>query len=384
MRILQVHNRYQQSGGEDTVVAAERQLLSSAGHHVDLYQVDNDGIGSLMSKLLTAARVAYSRPARDRLRGVLATARPDVVHVHNLFPLLTPSILDACRDEGVPVVQTLHNFRYVCAGALLLRDGRPCEDCLHGSAYQAALHGCYRGSRAGSLAVAHMIETHRRRGTWHDKVARFIALTEFGRERFSAAGFPADRIVVKPNFVADAGPPRADGPRRGGLFVGRLSPEKGVDHLIEAWRDIDHPLTVIGDGPDGARLRAMAPPTVVFLGAVGRERVRQEMERAAMLFMPSIWYETFGMVVVEAMAAGLPVMASRIGGLPELVQDGRTGLLVDPGNPAAWRHAARCVLQDPERLRAMGTHARSVFEGRFSARENLRLLEGIYRSVSGV
>jgi hypothetical protein len=225
VRILQVHNFYQHVGGEDVVAADEQALLKDRGHETRLFSVSvsNDDIVGFLPKLVAAWQTPYSPGAKARLTGEIASFAPDIVHVHNFFPLLTPAVYDACRDAGVPVVQTLHNYRTICAAALLMRDGKPCEDCIRGTPYQAVFHGCYRGSRLGSLAVARMIATHRYRGTWATKVDRFIAMTEFARNKFVAAGFPPEKIATKPNFVvlAESATP-VDADRHGALFVGRL------------------------------------------------------------------------------------------------------------------------------------------------------------------
>ena len=221
--VLILHNHYQQAGGEDAVAAGERALLREHGHEVHLHSVSNDAIQGLWVKTVTAWRTPYSQWGRRETTRIINETAPDIVHVHNFFPLLSPSVYDACLDAGVPVVQTLHNYRTICPGSLLMRDGKLCEDCIQGTPYQGALHGCYRDSRLGSLAVARMVDTHRRRGTWENKVDRFIALTEFARGKFVQAGFPAQKIVVKPNFVeaAEPGPPAdaegesSEGPRWG-------------------------------------------------------------------------------------------------------------------------------------------------------------------------
>ena len=203
------------------MVASELALLEQNGCDARLWSVSNDVIDGTSSKIKAAVEAPYSRPARDQLARVIGVFAPTVVHVHNFFPLLSPSVYDACRAGGVAVVQTLHHYRTICPGALLVRDGHPCEDCIGGSLYQAALHGCYRGSRIGSLGVSRMVDIHRRRGTWSRKVDRFIALSAFAKSKFVAAGLPADRIVVKPNFAEDR-PVNGSPARAGGLFVGRL------------------------------------------------------------------------------------------------------------------------------------------------------------------
>ena len=272
MRILQIHNVYQQAGGEDAVVDAEHAMLTQAGHRVERYSISNDAIVSLRDKVRTALDAAWSAKQYARIHARLADDRPDVVHVHNTFPTITPAVFHACHDLAVPVVATLHNYRLVCAAATLLRDGRPCERCLTGTAYWGAAHACYRGSWLGSLATAHMIQRHRRLGTWRDKVDRLIVLTEFQKGKLIAAGIPAERLVVKPNFLAN--PPSAAEPparRHGALFVGRLAPEKGVGLLLEAWQRIEYPLTIIGTGPLEQELRGLAPQGVTFL-ALNRGR----------------------------------------------------------------------------------------------------------------
>ncbi len=381
MRILQVHNTYQQAGGEDAVVANEGALLSANGHDVRPWSVDNAAITGPWAQLRTAWQVPYSHDARRELAGVIADFGPDVVHVHNFFPLITPSVYDACRDAGVPVVQTLHNYRTICAGALLVRSGRPCEDCIGGSPYQGALHGCYRGSRLGSLAVARMIARHRGQGTWRTKVDRFIALTEFAKAKFVEAGFPAEKIAVKPNFVEDARPQEAETARNGALFVGRLSPEKGIGTLLTAWRDLDAPLRIAGDGPLLGMAQGSASPNVVPLGNLPPEAVNQEMARAAFLVMPSDWYEGFPVTLAEAFCRGLPVIASRLGAMAEIVDDGVTGLHFTPGDPQDLAAKVRWAANHPEEMRRMGANARRAYEERYTPEANYRLLMTIYEDV---
>jgi glycosyltransferase involved in cell wall biosynthesis len=380
MRILQIHNRYQQRGGEDAVVEAERRLLARHGHDVHVWSVGNDPIQGVWAKARTAWNAAYSWPAREQLSAYLARTRPDVAHVHNFFPLLSPSVYDACRDSGVPVVQTLHNYRIICANGLFLRNGRPCERCLTGTPYQAALFGCYRGSALGSLAVARMTQFHRREGTWQKAVQRFIALTEFGRRKFVEAGLPAERIRVKPNFVDDR--PRANGRRRdGALFVGRLSPEKGIDVLLRAAALARAPLRVVGDGPLFGDVVSREQPQVTALGRKTPDEVAAEMARAALLVVPSICYEGFPLTIVEAFSSGLPVIASRLGALAELVEDGVTGLHVRPGDPADLAEKLRWAQSHPLEMREMGRNARRIYEIRYTPEANLDMLIAIYEEA---
>jgi glycosyltransferase involved in cell wall biosynthesis len=378
--VLIVHNRYQQAGGEDTIVANEYALLKLHGWEPRLWSVANDGISGVWNKIAAAMRASYSRVARDELSRVIAECAPAVVHVHNFFPLLSPSVYDACRAAGVAVVQSLHNYRTICAGALLMRDGRPCEDCIGASPYQAALHGCYRGSRAGSLAVAKMIDTHRRRQTWRLKVDRFIAASAFAKSKFVNAGFPADRITVKPNFAEDrrvvAAPPRG-----GALYVGRLSEEKGVRTLLRAWDGLEVPLRIVGDGPLRELVEQTANPSIVALGWRSRAEVAAEMARAAFLILPSTWSELLPLVTVEAFCQGLPILASQHPALEEIIEDGATGLLFAPGDAGDLVAKVRWAYRHSAAVSLMGHKARQVYESKYSPSRNFQQLAAIYEAA---
>jgi glycosyltransferase involved in cell wall biosynthesis len=380
MRVLIVHNRYLQAGGEDTVVTNEHALLVRHGCETRLWSVSNDVIAGTWSKITTAVRAPYSRPARDELARVIAEFAPTVVHVHNFFPLLSPSVYDACRTAGVSVVQTLHNYRTICAGALLTRDGHPCEDCIGASPYQGALHRCYRGSRIGSFAVARMIDMHHRRGTWSHKVDRFIALSAFAKDKFVKAGFPADRIEVKPNFTEDR-PVSGSGARADALFVGRLSSEKGVSTLLRAWDSLEVPLHVVGEGPLHELVKNATSRRVVALGWKAPAEVAAEMARAAFLVMPSIWPENFPVTIAEAFCQRLPVIASRVPALEEIIEDGATGLLFSVADPDDLVTKVRWAHQHPEAMRVMGANARRAYEERYSPSTNFRQLMNIYKAA---
>ncbi len=379
LRVLVAHNYYQHAGGEDAVVANEMELLSKRGHDVTLHSVDNHAIAGIAEKLRTFRDVAYSKSARSAFFEKIAQVRPDIVHVHNFFPLLTTSIYDACRDHGVPVVQTLHNFRITCAGALLLRDGKLCEKCVDGSPYWGVVHRCYRGSLPGSLALARMIEANRQRGVWRDKVDAFIALSQSAKVRYGRAGVPLEKILVKPNFAPDPGPPSSSMPRHGALYVGRLSPEKGVRELIKAWHAVAYPLTIAGDGPLGEELRASAPANVTFLGRITPEDVRVQMQNAALLVSPSNCLEAFPVALAEAFAAGLPAIVSDIGSPPEIVEHGRTGLHVPVGDTHSLASAVSGLVADPARLVSFGLAARETYLERYTPDANYARLMEIYR-----
>lgn len=386
MRILLLHNRYQQSGGEDAVVAAERDLLMTWDHPVALLEDHNDRLIGASGKATAGLSVVYSHSSRQRIAAAIAHFRPDVVHVHNFFPLLSPSVYDACRAASVPVVQTLHNYRLTCSNALLFRAGKVCEDCLGKSAPLLGIwRGCYRGSRAQSAAVAMMIAAHRLRGTWQHRVDAFIALTRFQKDMLVRAGLPPDKLHVKPHFLFDPGPRPASGSRGHALFVGRLSEEKGLSTVIEAYRTYrpELPLKIVGDGPWRALLEAQAAglDQVSFLGRKAPSEVRELMSQARFLVFPSACYETFGIAIIEAFALGLPVMASRLGGIPELLAGGERGWLVEPGDPAAWARAIQEASSDHEALERKSLLARQSYEEHYGPPENYRLLMDIYRGA---
>ena len=379
LRVLVAHNSYQMRGGEDAVVDAEVALLRSHGHAVTEYRRHNDELLD-MRTLDAAVDTLWSRKTSHDVAALMAEARPDVIHVHNTFPLISPSLYWAAHRHCVPVVQTLHNFRLLCPQAMFLRDGKVCEDCLGHLPWRAVKHACYRESRAQSAALGSMLVMHRMLGTWQNKVARYIALNEFCRNKFVEGGLPADRIAVKPNFV-DFEVPLAR-PRTGFLFVGRLSPEKGTDVLANAASQISGlQLRVAGTGPAEYALNGV--PGVERLGALAEARVREEMSGAIALVLPSIWYENFPRTLVEAFACGLPVIASRIGALAELVEDGVTGLLFTSGDAPDLASKIRWALASPDKMAEMGRTARARFEEKYTPERNYVQLLEIYRAIAG-
>lgn len=379
MRVLIAHNRYQQPGGEDGVVAAEMALMSSAGWQVELLEAHNDAVSG-MSGPRVAAKSIWNGESHRRMREACERFRPDVVHVHNTLPLLSPAVFRAAADHGAAVVMTLHNYRLVCPGPLLMRDGRPCEDCV-GSlfALPAIRHACYRGSRAATATVAATTAAHRVLGTWRKSIDRYIALTEFARGKFVEGGLPADRVALKPNFLAES-PPVGEG-GDGAVFVGRLAVDKGVRTLLEAWKDLpDVQLRIVGDGPlaDEVRAAAAVHPNVEWLGHQDRAGVEGAVRSAEMLVFPSLWYEGMPMTIIESLAAGTPIVGSRIGSVAEMIEEGVNGVLFEPGDPNALVQSVRHLRSDPSRLRRMRHGARKSFECNYTATANLRHLERIY------
>ncbi len=384
MKILVCHNYYQQRGGEDQVFADEAALLTDRGHEVIPYTLHNDAIDA-MGRLKVAARTMWNRQSYRELRALIRRERPRLMHCTNTFPLISPAAYHAAKAEGAAVVQSLHNYRLICPKAVLMRDNRVCEDCLGKLvAWPAIRHGCYRESRAATTVLAGMLAAHRLWGTYRHRVDRYIVLTEFARQKFIEAGFPANRLAVKPNFVApDPGP--GDGACGYALFVGRLSQEKGVETLLSAWTSRPElpPLKIVGDGPLADRVRdaAAVSPHIDWLGARSCKDVQQLMGNAAFLVFPSIWYEGLPKTIIEAFSRGTPVVASRLGSMSELVEHNRTGLLFEAGNVAAMVQAVREIAAHPARLSAMRRAARQRFEAQFTAETNYERLMMIYAAA---
>lgn len=383
MKILIAHNSYQQCGGEDTVVKAELALLKAYGHSVELYQVNNDKVTSFPEKLQVAFNVPYSQVSKKKFLAYLKKYQLQIVHVHNFFPILTPAIYDACIAMGIPVVQTLHNYRTICPGALLMRGGKVCEICIRQSPFKSVFHRCYRNSFLGTFAVARMVAYHRSNQTWGNKVDRLIALTRFGKMKFVEAGFPSEKISVKSNFCNIEIPKKQnpEKPRTGCLFVGRLSREKGLSTMMAAWENLKLPLRIAGDGPLIDYVKKANLSNVSILGNLSSEQVSTEMSNAAFLVMPSECYEGFPMVLVEAFAHGLPVIASRLGAMAEIVEDGKTGLHFDPGCPEDLTRKVKWMVDHQEECRQMGENALQVYEEKYTPAKNYSTLQGIYNKV---
>jgi glycosyltransferase involved in cell wall biosynthesis len=381
MRILVAHNFYKQPGGEDQCLAAELAMLRAHGHEVIEYCLRNDSIDS-MSRWRVAAGTTWSRSAYREVRELLRARRPQVAYFINTFPLISPAAYYAARAEGVPVVQALHNFRLLCPNALLFRDGRVCEDCLGKSVpWPSIVHKCYRASRAASATVATMLATHRALGTWRDAVDVYIALTEFSRRKFIEGGLPAEKIVVKPNFIyPDPGPGRGNGGYA--LFVGRLSGEKGVATLLRAWKELagSVPLKIVGDGPlEGIVADAATKNAAIqWLGRQSLDEVYALIGDAMFLVLPSECYEQFPRVVIEAFAKGTPLLASNLGAMAELVDNGRTGLHFEPGNADDMAAKSRRLLAAPNELLEMRQAARQEYEEKYTAESNHQALMAIY------
>ncbi len=386
MTVLIAHNFYQQAGGEDRVFADEREMLTARGHRVVTYTRSNDEI-RMRSSVGIGLETLWSQRSYSEVRRLVREGGVDVVHCHNTFPLISPSIYWAACSEGVPVVQTVHNYRLLCAAATLHRDGQICEECVsQRSPLPALRHRCYRDSLGATGVLCTAREIHRSLGSWSEKVTRFIALSEFMRGKLIEGEIPPEKIRVKPNTLA-VDPGLGDGTGGYVLFAGRLSREKGIGELCDAWLgNPDLPeLIIAGDGPMGSRAREAAARAgkVSWVGQATEEEVGRLMKSARYLITPSTWYEGFPKVVAEAYATGLPVLASRIGTLAEIVREGVTGWQFQPGCVADMVRVVKMAIHQDSLYPEMRRRVRQEYEQLYSAEKNCdRLLEIYDEAVS--
>jgi glycosyltransferase involved in cell wall biosynthesis len=392
LHVLVVHNRYRsaQPSGEDRVVDQEMALLAAAGHQVTAFERHSDDIASmsLLDRTSVPLRVPWNAAVRAELSARLRAERPDVVHIHNTFPLLSPSVVAACVDVGVPTVATLHNYLQVCPSGTLYRAGRVCTDCTNRFPLPALRHGCYRGSRLATVPLTINMLAHRRR--WSG-VASLFCISDAQRKILIQAGMPAQRLVVKHNFVVDPGIRRTE-PGEHLLYLGRMTEEKGLRLLMAAWDliaasgGIGVPLVLAGTGPLEEALRRWAQRRndIHYLGLRSRNECAELLGRSTAVVAPSAWMESFGLVVVEAMAAAVPAVAAAHGAFVELVHDGVTGLLHRPGDVVSLAECLRRVQVEVDRNLALGAAARRCYENRFTPAVGLAaLLAGYQAAITG-
>jgi glycosyltransferase involved in cell wall biosynthesis len=384
IKILLAHNRYLNRGGEIQIFESELDLLRDNGHEVSTYVEDNLRVAEL-GNVHTAARTIWSVETYQQIRKRLKQDQFDIIHVHNFFPLISPSIYYAAQAERVPVVQTINNFRLLCINGFLFRDGVVCEDCVGKSVpWPGIRHACYKDSRGGSTTVAAMLSFHRAIKTWNKKINTYIANTEFIRQKLVEGGLPGNKIAIKQNFIAKD-PGQGSGQGGFALFVGRLSPEKGIETMLAAWRFLGEtiPLKIAGDGPLSKKVATAANslPGVEYLGRLDNNQVLNLMREAMFLLFPSLWYENFPVTIIEAYAAGLPVLVSNLGNIATLIQDQRTGLHFEPGDATDLAAKVKWMVQHPELCKQMRSAARTTYEQQFTPSQNYRLLRTIYEDA---
>jgi len=405
MKILFVHNYYQQPGGEDTVFRAERDMLREYGHTVIEYTDHNDRIKT-MSPLAVARDTIWSGYSYSRISKILKEEKPDIAHFHNTFPLISPSAYYACKKMKVPVIQTLHNYRLLCPAAIFYRDGQICEECIGNKVplyktiedyqnftkkdrktmlfpYPAVLHSCYHKSKFRSAMVAMYLFIHRISGTWQNKVDAYIALTEFSKKKFIEGGLPGEKIFVKPNFV-HPDPGMREGSGDYALFVGRLSPEKGIMTLLKAWEELkDIPLKIAGDGPlmNEVRglLRIKQMQHIEILGSKSKSEIIDLMKKSKFLVVPSVCYENFPMTIIEAFTCGVLVMASKLGGMGEIIENGVTGLHFTPNTPNDLIKKASWAWEHKKERKKIGETGKAEFKEEYSFKDSYTYLINIYK-----
>jgi len=388
MKILIVHNRYLQKGGEDTVAQSEFNLLKDFGHDVRIYERSNEEIenSSLLEKLRFLFEMRWSRRSYNDIRKVLRGFRPDVVHFHNIFLVLTPSVYSACKDEGIPVVQSLHNFRLICPNGLLLRDNRICEECVKAKSFwKSILYGCYKKSRLFTAALAGTLSHHWKKKTWINMVDAYIMATEFGRQKYINFGIPSEKIMLKPNIIY----PNLFNQKKDkgyALYVGRLSKEKGVEVLLKAWKSIQgFQLKIMGDGPLLDDLKSTVDrekiENVEFLGFVSSSEYLRYMQGASFVVIPSVCYENFPCVVSEALACGIPILASRLGGMPEIIKDQEAGVLFKAGDIDDLAEKIKSIIHSKEFLAKIRSNVLNVYEEKYSPEVNYKILMTVYNKV---
>jgi glycosyltransferase involved in cell wall biosynthesis len=390
MKLLILHNRYRFTGGEDKVVQAEKSLLEANGHEVMLLEENNHNIVSILDTFVAARGAIYSFAAKDRVEAEINRFRPEIVHVHNFFPLFSPAVYDACYSAGVPVVQTLHNYRLACPKAMPFRDGKICEDCIGKLIpLSSVVYACYRNSYLQSSIVAAMTTWHWLRGTWQKRVDAYIVFTKFQKEKMIKAGLPAEKIYIKPNFICHPDLPIKDS-KLGNylLFVGRLSEEKGVSVLIDAYlqNNLSMPLKIVGDGPLRQILQAKVQNAgysnlIEFLGFQEQSTVLSLMRDAKFLVIPSIWYEGFPLAIVEAFACSLPVLAPKLGSMAEIVNDKVNGWHFEAGNSQDLAVKINWAVKHPEFLAVTGKNARYTYELNYTSEVNYEQLIKIYQET---
>lgn len=377
MKILVIHNRYREFGGEDSVVNNEINLLLDKGQKVYLYERNNREFSKRNPILLFSSFLSFR--SKREVKEICKKEKPDIVHIHNTFPLISASIYSVIQEHRIPVVQSLHNYRHFCINGVFSRNGKICEKCITGSLFSGIKYRCYRESYAQSAVATSILIWNRRKKIYHKHVNRFIALSKFSKNKYISLGLPRERITIKPNFTKEIAVQNKD-ERKGGIYVGRLSRDKGVSILARALVKVDNPhFKVVGEGELVDEI--LSQDIALYLGAMSAEEVRKEMSKASFLVVPSLTFEHFPQVIVEAFSMGLPVIASRLGAMEEIIEDGETGLHFSPGDSDDLAKKVTWAEQNPHEMRRMGANARRIYEEKYTSENNYQMLMAIYKEA---
>jgi len=427
MKVLLIHNFYKSiaPSGEDIVFRKESELLKKSGVKVVSYQKNNDNIMSILDMIRAGINILWSRRSYKEISELIDREKPDLAHFHNIWYLISASAYKACKDKGIPIIQTFHNFRVICINGLLYRSGRICEKCLEHENIEglpfktdknklrilvnSLRYGCYRESRLHSLPLALANYISWRLGIWNRYVDAYICLTEFARQKFIRAGLPAHKIHLKPNFLDNNLNPHYFH-RNYAVFLGRITPEKGVNVLIDAMKlirlqvqqtdgrrpqqikasqatvnkDMGFSLKIIGDGQLRATYEEETKKiglAISFEGKMNFDKYVEILKNAMFVVLPSLCYEGFPMVICEAYACGKPIIASRIGALPELILDKETGLLFQPNSARDLAQKIAWMIDNDSECIRMGKRARIEFEEKYYEKKNADKLIKIYHNV---
>jgi glycosyltransferase involved in cell wall biosynthesis len=390
MTILIIHNSHRSgsSSGDDVVFKKEAELLKKHGHRVVCFNISNDEFddSGILKKIFLGLQIPWSVVFYRQIKRILKKVKPDIVHIHNFFPLLSPSIYHAIKSEGIPLVQTLHDFRFLCPMAFFMKDGSICVECREFGPIRSIRYGCFKNSKIQTIPVVLMLKLHYRLNTFKEKIDAYICLTEFQRSIFVNAGFDENKFFVKPNFIDDTYKAEPTIQDEYVAFIGRIGEEKGLETLINAWKYLkDVPLKLVGDGPDADKFKALIQKMKInnidSIGYRPHDECMNILNSARFLVMPSVCYETFGLTIVEAFSHCKPVIASNLGAMADIVKNGETGLLFKPKDADDLAEKVRWLWNNHEECRKMGLNARSEYEAKYTPERNYEMLMDIYEEV---
>mgnify|MGYP006083604635 FL=1 len=387
MKILQIHNEYKYFGGEDQIVEREKNLLLENNHEViQLIRKNNEEIKNLYDQIIVSKNLTFSKKSEKIVDEKIQFNKPDIVHIHNFFPLWSPSILNSCIKNKIPVVMSIHNYRLVCANGALYRDGKICELCPKNGLQNAIFHRCYQGSLIKTLPVANLISNFKKNKIWN-KINKLIVNTEFAKKKFVSFGIPQDKLTVKANFIEESYKTNDLNNNKGDfvIYIGRLSKEKGLETLIKAWEKIDFKLKIFGDGPLKEKIKNLIinNKKIELNDFIPNHEVSKQMSKAKFLIFPSEWYEGFSITLLEAFVNRLPVLSSNIGSMQEIIENNVNGMLFKSGDVSDLIEKINKMIENPDMLKTLKDKAYEKYQILYSKKKNYETLVSIYKEVRG-